>query len=588
MNASRPLIGAAATLVALSATAASPHSEAEAPITAVNREALSLARAHVRLLEGRLDAAQLHKAKVCAAAAAADEALMSTEKLSSKELQEQAQAALDRNKECGDQGQRANAANVALAAARDRLRALFSEVAKCASGTEPSRCAALPSVASVVAAEQSMAGETASIAAQVALVDVKALVEKASQAQDRVATAKKQSASSFTIADTAAKTALENVVQGSTAATTPAARAIRSGEEARAAVSAAQRASNRLVEQSLRLSGCAAADVRCAKERTDSVYIAAVAAQELERNLAVAAASTSAMRTAGYEAAVFGDDSDPATRQRAVRFLEMLDKYTDAKALFSDEAATITAGSDGTNATLKFSLRRTGLTSLRNSSLTFSTPASKGRETLVGDRLAGANTLTLGHTLGRFFDSSKKDRWFLSVFGLDASYGYKTFDYLDKGTLDDGTRREYPWSMSVQWAFVRAKSGDPFVQVVKIGRSRSFADADSGTLCKAAAVATDPLECKTGALGTPTKSYANNISYELRAKVGAYAVSPRVTLEDDGTKRQKALFLPIYMIGNSDADKGGLTGGIRLDWQSGKGFGAGIFVSTPFSLFTPN
>jgi hypothetical protein len=168
------------------------------------------------------------------------------------------------------------------------------------------------------------------------------------------------------------------------------------------------------------------------------------------------------------------------------------------------------------------------------------------------------------------------DGWLVS-YGVEPKVGYKKFTFLDGTTLSKMSDSKEPWSVEAFIGFAPSKSQT----LITIGGNyqSGFKDADSGILCPPLS-GSGPIACKTGPVGKPVSDDAELLYVEIRHQFGWAGISLRAT--HDFKESLTGVDLPIIFIKGPD---GGLTGGVRVGWNSTSHWQAGIFVGKAFSLF---
>jgi hypothetical protein len=333
-----------------------------------------------------------------------------------------------------------------------------------------------------------------------------------------------------------------------------------------------------------------------------------------------------------------GAQDSPA--KRAVREVRSeLDAPTVSKANARD-AIQIEATSENSTASLKASTKLDdGTSTTRMLSLVASAPIAKGesaatlasagrlksgttlglsytQSTLAGVRVPGEETFNLCIEYQRIYTSiagnkaesfvcdtatvkelaeKEKISWaryrdFRSAFfGPDAaihswsvtlSGGYRDAKYFEPATLKEQKERKKLAGLDVTYSYVPLEATQLFAAT--LGVASGYKDGKSTTACLSTPPAGSTLlDCVTGPIGVPKKQDSRILDLEWRRKISErHAFS--LLVSRDFKEKVTSVGLPLYIVGN---DKDGLSGGIRLDWNSDdKKTTIGVFVGKAFSV----
>lgn len=343
---------------------------------------------------------------------------------------------------------------------------------------------------------------------------------------------------------------------------------------------------------------------------------------------------------AGLAMTTLAAEAQDATTQRAIREVRSeLDAPAVSKANARD-AIRIEATSENSTASLKASTKLDdGSGTTRILSLVASAPIAKGESAAT---LASAGRLKSGTTLGLSYTQStlggarvpgeeplnlckgyrtiytsitgnkaenfvcdtatvkelaekEKISWaqyraFRSAFfGPDAairswsvalSGGYRDAKYFEPATLKEKKERTKLVGVDVTYSYVPLEATQLFAAT--LGAATGYKDGKSTTACLSVPPAGSTLlDCVTGSIGAPKKQDSRTLDLEWRRKISErHAFSFLVSR--DFKEKVTSVGLPLYIVGN---DKDGLSGGIRLDWNSDdKKTTVGVFVGKAFSV----
>jgi hypothetical protein len=425
------------------------------------------------------------------------------------------------------------------------------------------------------------------------------LLKAAEGAQAKVAKLKSETAAAFSIGDEGASLALQRAQlpapAGADAPTAAQAAAVKAGllartasVEAERAKSAAQVASNELVDVALQLARCNKADSRCApgQDVRSLETRASAASARLDAALALGEASFKNARLARWT--VQTSDLVASEQDRAVRFLSLIEDNADAKALFGQDAAFLSASTAGSEATLRISLSGRQSTSVNRFNLSFSAPlnTSDKRTNLwqrEADGLSGRPSVRL--SWNRFFLPSGSP-WAFSALGLTAATARGSLNYVD--SADPSALKSFrtsPASAGLQLVASPLEKGA--LHTLRIERERSYdAASASGITCPATpAAGATVLNCLTGSVGLPMRKWATVSTYDYRQQ-GTRSFDLGVSVSHNAARDLTDVFIPVYFIQSGDKDATGKrNAGISLGWgNKGRGTTIGVFIGSPFSL----
>lgn len=263
------------------------------------------------------------------------------------------------------------------------------------------------------------------------------------------------------------------------------------------------------------------------------------------------------------------------------------DTKTATKAPIAVLSAYLTASSDGGNATIKVAHRVPSTSGDLLYSLALSSPLSKESTFTEPATLDGlANGANVTFALGKYILMNPKDEdtgiW--SVGGL-ARAGYSSFKYFDPNSLAKATDRRHPTTYGA-YAGLRPPGAMPVVFFAKYEHQHAWKDADTKVQCPNSA--TFPVTCVNGPIGAPVESRKRLWSLSVRYTNALFDIAPTITY--DRKSKVKGVDFPVYLIKGGADDKNTLpfNAGLRFGWRSDtKDASIGIFVGSPFSLYTP-
>lgn len=424
-------------------------------------------------------------------------------------------------------------------------------------------------------------------------IDTKSVTERAGIAQAKVAELKAEQDGAFKHGDTAASAALKWLVANTSApleerrrVAQAAAESLRASIEVNRTGREAQRVANDLVRAALDLALCEPGAILCAggRYRAD---LEAVAAEADTRLTALVEDGTKAAKTAKekrWESEVRG--LSPDARDRAIRFLRLLDENDDAKALAGTDAARITASTAGSQATLRLNFDTPSDWSRNRYNLAFSAPLSESESRSSVFARSADKLETRPHvrfTWNRLFQPSDTS-WVFAAWGLTAAAGRDEVSYVDPDDLSKSkTQRSSPTSLGLTLLLSPAKEGQ--MHDLRIERQRAVDDAPSKITCPVpAAGSTAPTTCLQGRVGVPTQSWSTVSSYEYRRQRSGLDFAVKLTY--DREQRLADVVVPFYLFKSGDEDdKGKRNAGISIAWgNKDRGTTIAVFVGAPFAL----
>lgn len=324
----------------------------------------------------------------------------------------------------------------------------------------------------------------------------------------------------------------------------------------------------------------AKAAVEAARRANEAADAAAKAAKEAKEAadaaMAAAAAATEAAAAGGKPVVQPPPASEPAPAGQPA-----------GKSPGAELSTYLTANSEGGNATIKVAHRMPSLFGDLIYSASLSSPLSKDAgfaEPATLDGLANGANVTL--TLGKYFLTNplSEDTGVWNIGGL-ARVGYSTFKYLDPSSLAKKSGDRTPTTIG-GYAGFRPPGETPIFLLAKYEYQHAWKDADSKVLCPQST--TFPVACVNGPIGSPVENRKRLLSLPARYTNPLFDVAP--TLTYDRVTRVKGVDFPVYLIKGGADEKNTLpfNAGVRIGWRSDtKDTSFGVFVGTPFSLFTP-
>lgn len=173
----------------------------------------------------------------------------------------------------------------------------------------------------------------------------------------------------------------------------------------------------------------------------------------------------------------------------------------------------------------------------------------------------------------------------LAYRGAFGKVSRKTYTAYDPLTLARDDLSRTSWRAGVFYALIGGSLG--WSATVQYAHEETFKEADTRAVCQAGA---GPfLTCAAGPIGPLTRSRKDIVSLEGRRSWGPkilgeitprFGIAPKIAY--DAKHDDWAVGLPVYLFGNS----GGLTGGVRVDWDSRKDRDllVGVFLTKTFSI----
>jgi hypothetical protein len=359
--------------------------------------------------------------------------------------------------------------------------------------------------------------------------------------------------------------------------------AARQGDESasatRRAVAEAQIASNVLVSRAIELlPDCEVGDADCLKARARVQAEASAADFELASSLNRAAQSYQRTKEANWQAAA-GEYGRLADRRKSIAFARLLDAYPDARSLVGEtNAAQINTSGDGTDATIKISLGKSGLGSWRNHAITLKAP--------LGERERVRSPVSLGYSSYWLSTLDKgaqgKDVSWLWVAGFAPKVDFLTHEYRDPTRVEEPiTNRAREWTLSTYFGWYRLHNKSPDLHLLSIDVKRDHKHVGAEIRCPAP-VPDKVATCVESEFTAPEKKYSRLLRYQWRTQFGSYPLSP--TLSYDQRTKEKRLEVPIYLWRPEGKDQP-FNAGIKLDIGSKSADRVGFFVGTNFDLY---
>lgn len=429
--------------------------------------------------------------------------------------------------------------------------------------------------------------------------EFKALLAKATAAQASVKDLRQKTGDAYAIGDGAAKVGLDAAaaaelrLEGNRASrqraldlTEQGAEAFNAALKSRGATGEAQIASNTLVRCALQLAVCRL-DGLCKMTQRDAFDKAETAAKQLAVALdrgtkAVASAKADSLKQDLI-------DLTPEQAKNKVRYLELLDKNPDAKALVGEDAALISASKGKTEGVVRLSLARLGVDSARRLTLLLSAPLNGGDEATVyerrADKLSARPNVKLAWNGVTLLD--KPDA--LISYGLTATIGRGSQTYIDPTKPEQLKLGTKPRGLGLTATLIRDERG---LHTLGVERQRTWEPGKTGVVCPLPATDATSVRCLSGSLGMPTQVEATVSTYSYRRKTtflgDALGLGIEATYNDKS--REFDLGIPIYFIQGSGETKNELNAGIRIglvnkrDPANGRDTSFGLFVSSPFKI----
>ncbi|MGE5393005.1 MAG: hypothetical protein ACM3NH_04650 [Candidatus Saccharibacteria bacterium] len=168
-----------------------------------------------------------------------------------------------------------------------------------------------------------------------------------------------------------------------------------------------------------------------------------------------------------------------------------------------------------------------------------------------------------------------KSVWVWSL-GLRAEIAPENFKYSELPLLAETSRTKTSKSVGLDIGIMKGN-------VSAFGtyeRVAAYKAGDKNDICTQVA-SSSLLSCKEKVTGAPKLEDSNIVGGEIRYFISSVAFNPRLSY--DLTKKTTAAELPAYFIRN---DKGQLTGGVSVAWQSEDKWSVSVFVSQPLGLIS--
>lgn len=246
-------------------------------------------------------------------------------------------------------------------------------------------------------------------------------------------------------------------------------------------------------------------------------------------------------------------------------------------ALSSSSAWKLSAGSAGSEVSIKASLEQMGLEGMGSELIAISAPVAKGKDTTrLGtlDGLANATKVSYSHV----WNAPLGDQFMIS--SVSATIGHQKYSYYDGTTLAKQSSSKSSGSLAGQFGLVPSRSRNLMI----LGRAEfqsGHEESPTTTLCPLAA--TGPVACVTGPIGAPVHTISRIVAVEVRVLGDHFASAPRVSY--DTASRVKGLYVPIYLMGPGGNAPAALNAGIDIHWTSDSKGSVGVFVGAPFRFY---
>jgi hypothetical protein len=428
--------------------------------------------------------------------------------------------------------------------------------------------------------------------------DFRALMTKAATAQARVRELKQLSGDVFSVGDGAAKAGLDAAaaaelrLEGNRTSRQVALNRAEQGSVAfdaafasKEAIGQAQTASNTLVRCSLQLAVCRL-DGHCKMPQKEAYENAVVAERQLDYAIKEGEAKVKSAKAESRKQELAGLAPEQAERHN--RYLDLLDKNPNAKALVGDDAALISASQGKTEGVIRLSLARLGFDNARRLSLLLSAPLNNGEATVAerrADRLSARPKVTLAWNGVTLLDKPNA----LISYGLTATIGRGSQTYIDPTKPEQLKLGTKPRGLGLTATLIRDERG---LHTLGVERQRTWEPGKAGVVCPLPATDATSVRCLSGSLGMPTQVEATVSTYSYRRKTtflgDALGLGIEATYNDKS--REFDLGIPIYFIQGSGETKNELNAGIRIglvnkrDPANGRDTSFGLFVSSPFKI----
>jgi hypothetical protein len=439
------------------------------------------------------------------------------------------------------------------------------------------------------------------------LLPVQAVLKGAKDAQDTVDKWRAKAKDAYDQGDRATASALalpSNASMGFEGTVENAKRWVRHAQtqprELKNAVSAAQKAADKLVEVVLARRKCKDADEECL---TRNLVRGEVAKKIFDLQIARAEAAHLRLNDAELGLAVVKDNPriDETALQKDFAFRKLLNDNPDVKSFFGGDAVGVSAGSDSADSTLSFRVVKDldGSVLGRRSrlSLIFTAPTNKGSVTRFvdsADALKNLRAIKLGWQLTNA-PFSLPGVGLLNDFavGVGAGQDPHTYFLVDPADPNKAIEQKHKYSavsLSIRWAFLINPTSEDYKTLLLLGldRQRSYEDGDTETRCPSSS-APGLVPCYQGAWGEPAKTFSSVLGMEVRQHMPAIDIG--LKLKHNRKTHVLDVEVPIYLarLFNNDKEKSPFSAGITLSRSTGeKGLSWGLFVSTPLQFSKPD
>lgn len=366
----------------------------------------------------------------------------------------------------------------------------------------------------------------------------------------------------------------------------------------------AQRLGNLVVASATQLADCRLRDAKadCTQHETESRQLQAI----LESRSNESAAKMALAKLASFKVQS-ADVADSESEQlAALEFLQLIDRNPKAGWKFGGEGATVTAGPDGGNAAVRFSLQRFVKSWARDTTITLSAPLAKEGDTrlLASNGQYRPQEASLRYEVAGLRSLKRSENTFtrFNQFGLFAEATRQRFSLGDVNDVTSAPRKESRTALSWGVSSLYALTDKDAVHRLGFTVERSYDAGKPSTRCKLT-----PDKVKDPATGQPTTTdesflrcnnalfsplevaWSRTFEYRYRQELDHIAVAPAFSYEN-GT-RTKTYELPIYLVRGDGDNEGKFTAGIAYRHISKPGEPADkrweLFVSSPLSLIGP-
>lgn len=168
-----------------------------------------------------------------------------------------------------------------------------------------------------------------------------------------------------------------------------------------------------------------------------------------------------------------------------------------------------------------------------------------------------------------------------AILSIRGSAGRDEFKYVDRDSLESGSRTATSWAVALGAG--RYRPGIGYV-AVEFGRQRQFRTEPPAELCHTAAstTASGTLVCRTAVIGPPAGRTLDIGRVEWRHFFAGGGVAVNPSLSHDFREGASSIDLPFYCLTLSS---GALSGGARASWRSDtQQVTVAIFVGTALRL----